>query len=302
MKIFIVLTIIFLSICFCACEKIITISAPAYSGKVSIQSMLEPDSVPIVYFNRTVPYFGKDVSLNSLVIRNAVIKIISSSGTDILHFDSSFSKTYCQYDYFYKGSISVKLNTSYTLTVLNGADAFLATANTNLSKATIDSTAYTPAFNDLYGQHEGVIVYFKDMPSQVNYYRFEMIRYVDTSTQQAGPKLPASACLDRTRKDSALVHELGRSVYSDIGQPGQQIKIVIEPAYTHNQGTTGTIYIQTIDKNAFEFFDQLDKQKLAQYNPFVEPVFLREGQFGSRAIGYFSAMIKSNPAVFIFPE
>jgi hypothetical protein len=287
---------------FISCEKVITIKPPTYLGKVSIQSMLEPDSLPIVYFNRTVPYFGNDVSLGSLVIRNAVIKITSSSGTDILRFDSVYSKTYCQYDYFYKGNVPVLLNKTYTLTVINGIDTYSATASTNLSKATIDSTSYTPVFKDLYGEHEGVIVYFRDLPSQVNYYRYEMMRYVDTSTRQAGPNLPASTCLDRTRKDSVLVHELGRSVYSDLGQTGQQIKIVIEPAYTHKQGTRGTIYIQTIDKNAFDFFDQLDKQKLAQFNPFVEPVFLRDGQFGSRVIGYFSAMVKSNPVVYIFPE
>ncbi len=303
MNVLIRITIIILSVCLYACEKVIIIKPPTYIGKVSIQGMLEPDSVPIVYFNRTVPYFGNDVSLSSLVIRNATIKISSSNGTvDILRFDSSFSKTYCQFDYFYKGTIPVKLNTNYTLTVTKGTDFYTATASTSLSKAIIDSTSYTPVFNDLYGAHEGVIVYFKDLPSPINYYRYEMIRYVDSSTQQAGPKLPASRCLDRTRKDSTLVHELGRSVYTDRGQPGKEIKIVIEPAYTHKQGIKGTIFIQSIDKNAYEFFDQLDKQKLAQFNPFVEPVFLRDGQFGNRVIGYFSAMVKSDPASYIFPE
>jgi Domain of unknown function (DUF4249) len=298
----ITIPLLIISIILFSCEKVITIKPQTYLGKVSIQSTLEPDSLPVVYFNRTIPYFGNDVALGALAIRNAVVKITSSAGTDILRFDSAFSKTYCQYDYFYKGNVSVQLNRTYILTIINGTDTYSATASTNLSKATIDSTDFTPAFKDLYGEHEGVIVYFRDLPSQVNYYRYEMVRYVDTSTQQAGPKLPASACLDRTRKDSTLVHELGRSVYSDQGQPGQQIKIVIEPAYTHKRGTRGTIYIQTIDKNAYDFFDQLDKQKLAQYNPFVEPVFLRDGQFGSRAIGYFSAMVKSSPVLYIFPE
>jgi hypothetical protein len=287
---------------FFSCTKIITIKPGTYLGKVSIQGMLEPDSLPVIYFNRTVPYFGKDISLGSLVIRNAVVKITSGGGSDILKFDSVFSKNYCQYDYFYKGSIPVQLNANYTLTIMNGADTYSATASTDFSKAAIDSTSYTPVFKDLYGEHEGVIVYFKGLPSRVNYYRYEMVRYVDTSTQQAGPKLPASTCLDLTKKDSILVHELGRSVYSDQGQSGQQIKIVIEPAYTHKQGIKGTVFVQTIDKNGYEFFDQLDKQKLAQYNPFVEPVFLRDGQFGSKAIGYFSAMIKSNPVTYIFPE
>ncbi len=302
MKIPIVIISVIITTVFISCEKNITITPPAYNDKPSIQSMLEVDSVPVVYFNRTVPYFGKDLSLQSLAIRNAVIKITSNGITDSLGFDSSFSKTYCQYDYYYKGNIPVQLNKTYTLTVVNGTNTYTATASSALSKATIDSTAFIPEFFDLYGGHEGVVVYFRDLPSQVNYYRYEMVRYVDTSTQQAGPKLPASTCLAKDRKDSALVHEIGRSVYTDQGQPGQQIKIVIEPAYTHIEGTTGTIFIQTIDKNAHEFFDQLDKQKLAQYNPFVEPVFLREGQFGNRAIGYFSVMIKSNPVDYIFPE
>lgn len=293
----IVVTVIFFS-----CEKNIILTPPDYNDKPSIQSMLEVDSVPVVYFNRTVPYFGKDLSLQALTIRNAVIKITSNGITDSLRFDSSFSKTYCQYDYYYKGSIPVKLNKTYMLTVVNGSNTFAATANSNLSKATIDSTSYTPSFKDLFGEHEGVIIYFRGLASQVNYYRYEMVRYIDTSTRQAGPNLPASTCLDKTRKDSTLVHELGRSVYSDQGQAGKQIKIVIEPAYTHKNGTRGVVFIQTIGKDAYDFFDQLDKQKLAQFNPFVEPVFLRDGQFGSKAIGYFSVMIKSNPSIFIFPE
>ena len=302
MKIVFGIIAVIMTTIFFSCEKNITITPPPYQDKPSIQSMLEVDSVPVVYFNRTVPYFGNDLSLQALVLRNAIIKISSNGITDNLRFDSVYSKTYCQYDYYYKGSIPVQLNKTYALTVVNGAETYTVTANTNLSRATIDSTSFTPTFKDLYGEHEGVIVYFKDLPSQVNYYRYEMVRYVDTSTQLAGPKLPASACLAKDRKDSTLVHELGRSVYSDLGQAGQQIKIVIEPAYTHKRGTRGIVYIQTTGKDAFDFFDQLDKQKLAQYNPFVEPVFLRQGQFGSKAIGYFSAMVKSSPVNYIFPE
>ena len=51
------------------------------------------------------------------------------------------------------------------------------------------------------------------------------------------------------------------------------IKIVIEPAYTHKNGTRGIVFIHTIGKDAYDFFDKLDKQKLAQFNPFVEPIF-----------------------------
>jgi hypothetical protein len=282
-----------------SCQKTITVTPPPYQSKPSIQGMLEPDSVPVIYLNRTVPYFDKKISFADLVIRNAVVQISSNGATDILRLDSSYDKLYCQYNYYYKGSIPVELNKQYTLTITSGAVSYTATANTiSLSRSAIDSTSFVAKFNDLYGEHEGVIVYFKDVPAQTNYYRYEMARYVDTTTKLASAKI-ASVCLGR---DSVWVHEIGRSVYSDQGQPGQQIKIVIEPAYSHKRGTKGFIFIQTIDKNAFDFFDQLDKQKLAQFNPFVEPVFLREGQFGSKAMGYFSAMIKSAPVPFIYPE
>ena len=293
-------SILFLACVFLfSCEKTITIAPPAYKGKVSIQSMLEPDSLPIVYFNRTVPYFDKKVSFADLVIRNATVKISNGTSMDILLLDSVYDRIYCQYNYYYKGYAPVQLNKTYTLTITSGTEIYTAAASTgNLSKAIIDSTAFTPVFKDLYGEHEGVIVYFKDIAGQTDYYRYEMVRYVDTTTKKASEKI-VSLCLGR---DSVKVDELGRSVYSDIGQNGLQVKIVIEPAYSHKRGTKGMVYIQTIDKNANDFFDQLDKQKQAQFNPFVEPVFLRDGQFGSKAVGYFSAMVKSNPEAYIYPE
>jgi hypothetical protein len=283
---------------FIGCEKNITIPPPQYDSKVSIQSMLEPDSLPIVYFNRTVPYFDRIVHFSDLVIRSAQVKIQSSTSTDSLRLDSVYNKLYCEYDYYYKGSLPIQSNKMYTLIIKNGSDTYTATAQTNLLPSSIDSTSYTPKFNDIYGEHEGVIVYFKDVPTQTNYYRYEMLRYVDSSYQKASAT-NISVCLG---KDTVLVHELGRSVYSDEGLSGQQIKIVIEPAYTHKAGVQGKVYMQSIDKNAFDFFNQLDQQKLAQFNPFVEPVFLKDGQFGSKAIGYFSAKVNSNPVPFVFPE
>ena len=80
------------------------------------------------------------------------------------------------------------------------------------------------------------------------------------------------------------------------------MNMVIEPAYSHKPGLTGNVRIQSIDKATYVFYDQLDRQKLAQLNPFVEPVFLTDGQFGKKAIGYFGSIIRSQPVQFIFPE
>lgn len=261
--------------------------------------MLEPDSMPILYYNKTVPYFDKQVSFGDLVIRNAVIKIQSPSGTDNLKLDSAYDRLTCQYNYYYKGSIPVQQGQTYTLTVSEGSNNFAATASTALTAPVVDSVSYTPKFNDLYGEHEGVVVYFKDVAGQTNDYRYQMLRYIDTTTKQANSSTLISDCLGA---DSLLLRELGRSVYTDQGLDGQQLKIIVEPAYSHKAGVRGRIAMQAIDANAYNFFEQLVRQKLAQFNPFVEPVFLKPGQFGTKAIGYFSAMVKSNAVAFVFPE
>jgi hypothetical protein len=299
MKLLVGLCLINVAVMFGACEKNIVIAPLPYQSKVSIQSMLEVDSLPVVYFNRTVPYFDTKLSFGDLVIRNADVNITDGTAMYKLTLDSTYDKIYCQYNYYYKGKDVVLKDKSYTLNIVNGQDQYTAIANTfDQIKPVIDSTSYTPTFNDLFGEHEGVLVYFRNLTNTVKYFRYEMIRYVDTSTELASQKI-VSPCLGR---DSVKVDELGRSVYNDLGQTGSEIRIVVEPAYTHVAGTTGYIYIQTIDENAYEFFDQLDKQKLAQFNPFVEPVFLKDGQFGKKAIGYFSAMLKSDPVSYEYPE
>lgn len=296
-RIFIFLSVISISLIL-SCEKNITVKMPAYSNKVSITGFIEPDSIPVVYFNKTVPYFDKAVKKNELMIRNALITISSNGSTDKLSLDSVFDKIDCQYDYYYKGHNKILANTKYDLTIISGGKTYTANAVTNLFAPAIDSVSYVSNYNDLYGEHEGVVTYFKDVPNLANYYRYEMIRSVDTSTMKAEGPIKR-ACLG---KDIVTLHEIGRSVFDDIGKEGKQITIVAEPAYSHKKGTKGQIFIQSMDKNAYVFFSQLDRQKLAQFNPFVEPVFLQEGQFSNEAIGFFSAKQNSNPVIFIFPE
>ena len=281
-----------------ACQKTITVKPPSYNGKVSIQCFIEPDSIPILYFNKTVPYFGKDIKKNQLIVRNAEIRINGANGSDLLTLDSIFDKIDCQYNYFYKGHQKIQVNQSYQLNILSDGKTYTANATTNLSTPLIDSVSYVANYSDIYGEHEGVIVYFEDVINQTNFYRYEMKRSADTTTKKAEAPI-VSTCLG---KDSIRVSEIGRAVFNDIGNEGKQIKIVIEPAYSHKKGTTGDIYVQSFDKNAYDFFAQLDRQKLAQFNPFVEPVFLQPGQFGNTAIGFFSAKENSSKFKFVYPE
>lgn len=281
-----------------ACQKIITVNPPSYNGKVSIQGFIEPDSVPLLYFNKTVPYFGKEIKKNQLIIRDAQIRINGGKSADMLTLDSIFDKIDCQYNYFYRGHQAIQENHSYQLNILSNGKNYTANATTNLSAPLIDSVSYVSNYSDIYGEHEGVIVYFKDVSDQTNFYRYEMKRSADTSTKKAEAPI-VSTCLG---KDSIRVSEIGRAVFNDIGNEGKQIKIVIEPAYSHKKGTMGDIYVQSFDKNAYDFFAQLDRQKLAQFNPFVEPVFLQPGQFGNTAVGFFAAKKNSSKFKFVYPE
>jgi hypothetical protein len=297
----IIITLIVLSemlLLLVSCQKNISVSPPPYANKVSIQCLIEADSVPILYLNKTVPYFDNAIKKNQLVIRNAQVSISSAAGNDPLTLDSLFDKIDCQYNYFYKGKNKILANTTYQLNIVSGLQTFRASAATEMIPPVIDSITYTAKFNDINGEHEGVIVYFRDNAAQINFYRYELLRYVDINTKKAESPI-VSACLG---KDSILTHEIGRAVFNDKGLQGQQIKIVAEPAYSHSKGTKGLIYMQAIDKNTYDFFNQLDQQKIASGNPFVEPVFLKPGQFGDQAIGFFSAKKNSVPHVFIYPE
>ncbi len=280
-----------------ACQKDITVPSPDYSSRKTIQCALEVGVKPKLYFYNTVPYFD-NVRLNDVFVREANIKISDGTIVDSLRVDSAYDYLKCEYEYFYIGILPIQANQNYKLKILSGSEVFEASTQTNLSKVVIDSVGYTPNFSDIYGEHEGVIPYFNDIAGVDNYYRYEMTRQVDTTMTYKEAKI-YSPCIGQS---SVTIVEYGRSVYDDQNINGNQIRLVIEPAFSHRKGFTGNVRIESIDKVTFDFFDQLDKQKLGQLNPFVEPVFLTNGQFGSKAIGYFGSVRRSDPILFVFPE
>lgn len=279
------------------CVKDISIPQPDYTSRATIQCSLEPGVVPILFLYKTVPYFDV-VNTRDIFIKDAVVKISTSDYTDNLIIDSTYNFIKCEYEYFFKGFVPVQPMKQYKLTILSNGKTYSATTNTNLPTVTIDSVGYTGQFKDIYGEHEGVMPYFHDIPNQSNYYRYEMTRMVDTTMKYREGKLH-SPCIG---SGSVTVLEIGRSVYNDQSASGEQMRLVIEPSYSHKEGLPGQIRIETMDKVTYDFFDQLDKQKLSQMNPFVEPIFLTNGQFGKDAIGYFGSITRSVPVLFIFPE
>lgn len=288
-------------VCAVCCQKEVVLPQLPYEGRVIIQGFVEPDSVPVVYFNRTVPYLSGTTDPADLVIRNANVTVSSLEGSDQLTLDSTYLHMDCKYSYFYKGNVAIKKNTTYTLTIIDGSKTYSAYTSTTLLPVKINRLSYTPAFKDIYGEHEGVITYFTDHANEENYYRFEMTRKIDSTTRYVtgNGRDEIVPCLEEG--DTAMITENGRSVYDDKNLQGQEIQLVIEPALTHTVEVMISVRIQTIDKVTFEFYDQLDGQKLALYNPFVEPVFIREGQFGKAALGFFGSIVRSDTAMMVMP-
>ncbi len=287
-------TVIFISF---GCEKTITIKQQPYQSKLSIQGLITPNQKPQVYLNRTVPYFDPKVNTRELTIDNATVSLNDGISTFTLSFDSLYNYHYCQYDYFYSSPKVIQPNKTYMLAVIYNGVTYNATATTNQFKSAVTSISYTHKFKDLYGEHEGIIVGYTDKTGIGDYYRYEMGRMIDSSVKSVNAV--KSSC---TFGQKYYVKEIGRTIYPDKNVDGLAVTFVFEPNYSHKKDDTAYIRLQTVDKNISDFYDNLDRQKLAQFNPFVEPVFIIPGQFGDKAIGVFGAYAVSDSVLFIYPE
>lgn len=282
---------------FCSCEKTISIKQQSYTSKLSIQGLITPHQFPQIYINRTVPYFDPKINTRDLTVDKAFVSLNDGINSVQLKFDSSFNLHYCRYDYFYTSTVPIQSNKTYTLLVVFEGINYTANATTSQVKVPINSTDYIPNFKDIYGEHEGVVIKYTDKPGEGDYYRYQMGRLIDSSVKSVDGV--NSKC---TGGDKYYVKEIGRVIYSDKNLDGQNLSFAFEPAYDHKKNDQGYLALQTVDKNIFNFYDNLEKQKLAEYNPFVEPVFIIPGQFGDKAIGVFGAYVVSDSTLFTFPE
>ena len=282
---------------FQACQKDITIVPLPYDQKLSIECLLMPGTLPKLYLSHSVPYFNLDVTPGTAFVPDGTVIIAGGGTAETLHVDSTYNYFFCRWEPFYIGDIPTQENVTYQLTVESGGKTYTAETTTNVPAAQIDSVTYVFAFNDIYGEHEGVVVDFTDMAGMDNYYRYQMTRDIDTSVTAVGASDHKSECLGDS---SATVVEVGRFVYFDRNQDGLPIQFVIEPSYKHKEGTLGYVRLQTLDKSAADFFDNLDRQRKSNANPFIEPVFLQSNI--PDAIGFFGSMNLSEPVPFVFPE
>ncbi len=280
-----------------SCQKDIKLKPLQYDSQPSVECILYPGKVPQLFLSTSIPFFNSNTTPQQLFARGAQVKIIGTS-SDVLIADSVFDDFRCRWVPFYKGSILISYGQTYQLNVTYAGKTYTATTTIDQPKVNIASTSYVQSFHDVYGDHEGVIINFNDPAGSENFYRYQMNRMIDSSVYGASNLLLIhSTC---TNGNLFPVTEIGRSIYFDKGVDGQSMQFVVEPAFKHKQNDTGWVFVQSLDKNSAEFYDNLDKQKLAQLNPFVEPVFLKTKIDG--CIGVFGSAVVSDSVLFIYPE
>ncbi|MFA9392493.1 MAG: hypothetical protein ACERKD_21965 [Prolixibacteraceae bacterium] len=296
MKIVYIVSVLLLALLF-SCEKEIAIPQQPYSSVPSIQCLITPGQVPILYLNKTQPFLDQPLANREMFIDNASVTI-NGEESDVLKPDSLFEIFYGTTSYFYKGSIPVKSNTQYTLTINYNGETFTATCTTSQPVVELDSVTYVQNFKDIYGEHEGVVFHLIDDQASENYYRYEMHRTADTATYWGENKFQSPILKN---DETTSVSEIGRTIFSDASFSGGKFTFAIEPVFKHKEGDVTYVFLQICDKNMYSFFDELDKQMLALKNPFVEPVFLNKGQF-QNAWGVFGSYAVSDSVKFIYPE
>lgn len=280
-----------------SCQKDIKLKPLQYDSQLSIECVLYPGKSPQLFLSTSVPFFSSNTTPQQLFARGAIVTITGTS-TDNLVPDSVFDNFRCRWVPFYKGTVSAVLGQTYNLSVTYGGKTYTASTTINQPQVAITATSFVSSFHDVYGDHEGVVINFNDIAGSENFYRFQMNRMIDSSVYGASNLgLIHSAC---TNGAFFRISEFGRSIYFDKGLDGQGMQFVIEPAFKHKANDTAYVLVQSLDKNTAEFYDNIDKQKLAQLNPFVEPVFLKTKIEG--CIGVFGSAVVSDSVLFVYPE
>ncbi len=286
---------------FCGCQKIININFPgSHNSKVFIEGMLYPGKKPQIFISKSNSFFSAKVTPQQVFARGAVVKITSGSTVDLLSPDSTYNTFRCRWEPFYRGNIVSAFGNTYSLEVTFEGKTYTASTTINQQATTIESIIYTPNFTDAYGAHDGVIITIRDNPGPNDYYRFQMNRMIDTSVHHAHVLDKFINTCVSGPDEKFPVKDIGRIVFNDENANGQKIVMSVEVTYEYSKNDEGWVFIQALDKNAAEFYKDLDDQLQAIQNPFVEPVFINTKIPG--AIGVFGSAVLSDSVLFVYPR
>ncbi len=296
-----ILLIVIAGLSFAACKKDISVKfPPGHLSQTFIEGMLYPGKKPQIFISKSNPFFSSKITPQQVFARGALVTIRNGTTTDVLVPDSTFNKFRCRWEPYYRGNIAAEHGKTYTLDVSYEGKTYTASTTINQRAVRIDSIKYTPAFFDVYGGHDGVIIAITDNPGTQDYYRFQMNRMIDTSVHHAHVLDKFINTCVSGPNELFFVKDIGRIVFNDENANGQKIVMSVEVTYEYSKDDEAWVMIQSLDKNSAEFYKDLDDQLQAIYNPFVEPVFINTKIPG--AIGVFGSAVISDSVRFVYPR
>ncbi len=284
-----------------ACQKDIGFGKidTSYNAQIFVEGILYPEENPKIYVSNSLPFFHEKVTPQEIFVRGARVILSSGDVSETLVPDSTFDKFRCRWNPFYTGNIPIVYGKTYQLSVDAGGQLLTGETKIDQPKVNIKNVTYTPEFFDVYGGHDGVVIQLQDAPGRGNHYRFQMDRMIDNTRFHAHVlEVVVNTCT--SDGEQFPITDLGRTIFSDGGNDGGILEMNIEVSFEYLEGDSTTIYMQSLDKESAAFYDELDDQLQAIFNPFVEPVFLHSTMDGG--FGVFGSAVRSDPVPFIYPQ
>jgi hypothetical protein len=283
-----IISILFLSLFFISCERVVDINFPAADDVVIIEGYVESKLPPYVIITKSLPFLGNITAtdFSKYFISGAVVKV--SDGTDeAILKEYTFGEGFIIYslDTSDLGSVTKflgKEGKTYSLNVtvnINNEVRTYTSTTTLLPKVALDSIWYEPKKNDstlfqVFGK-------LSDPADQVNFYRL----------------------FTRRNSDFEFDTEFN-SVYSDIIVNGESFRFPIrrgkrdfdnnDTADFDNYGyfeLGDTVYVKwcSIDKPAHDFWSTFESQGGSIGNPFSSPLRIQSNIKGEKCSGIWGS-------------
>lgn len=284
-----------------ACQKDVPFDTNSleFRDQLFIEGILYPEETPRIYVSNSVQFFNEKVLPQEIFARDAEVKLMTDTWAETLQPDSIFDKFRCRWVPFFGGTNVVEYGKTYDLEINHKGETFTASTTIDQPKVNLVDVEYISDFKDVYGGHDGVIIRYQDTPGEGNYYRFQMNRMMDNTRAHAHVlDVISSTCTEPGELFQTI--DLGRVIFSDIGNDGGAMENNIEVSFEYLKGDEATVYVLSLDERSAIFFKELDDQLQSNINPFVEPTFLHSTIDGT--LGVFGSAVRSDPFPFIYPQ
>jgi len=280
-KLFFLAVIVFWLVTLPSCEKDINLSLNATTQLLVVDASIENSKPPMVVLSRSLGYFSKITPeiLATSFVHKAKITLSDGIKTHVLAEDSI--PTNGGFLYFYSNNLKDpntaiigKLNTSYTLQIVDGNNTY--TSNTTIPNTTrrLDSIWWDKApglFAD--SGYTSMIIKLTDKPGYGDY-----IRYFTKANNK--PFYPGinSVFDDKIIDGTTYIVPVSRGV-------DRNSKTIPSDSF-FKLGDTATIKLCNIDKATFDFWQTFEYTAQSIGNPFSSPTSVT-GNISNGALGYF---------------